>query len=169
MLPEPSPQDYPIHRFTTHRRTVTETDIVNFVNLTGMHAPYFIDMEFLKDNMSGEHRNRFMPGPMIISYAMGLVAPILMSAIAKVLEEHEVGPFAGMTGFEAQMKAGAFPGDTLHVELEAMIKAKTSRGYTLIDMRHVAKNQRGEILADFTEHALFHRAQANNPVSAKHS
>jgi acyl dehydratase len=149
-------QDYPIHRFTTHRRTVTETDIVNFVNLSAMHEPYFIDMEFLKEHMSGAHQNRFMPGPMIASYAMGLVAPILMSVIAKVLAGHEVGTFAGMTSFEVQMKAGVFPGDTLQVELEAWIKSKSSRGYTALDLRHIAKNQHGKIVADLVEHVLFH-------------
>jgi acyl dehydratase len=155
-VPDPTAPEYPVHKFITHRRTVTETDIVNFVNLTAMHEPYFIDMEFLKDNMTGAHRNRFVPGPMIVSYSMGLVAPILMTVIGKVLDGHPVGTFAGMTGFEAQMKAGVFPGDTLQVELEASIKTKTSRGYTVLDMRHIAKNQRGEVVADFVEHALFH-------------
>lgn len=155
-MTEATKPEYPVHKFTTHRRTITETDIVNFVNLVGMHEPFFIDMEFLKENMSGKHQNRFMPGPMIISYSMGLVAPILMTVIATVLKEHPVGPFAGMTGFEAQMKAGVWPGDTLHVELEAYVAKKTSSGYTLMDMRHIAMNQRGEVVADFIEHALFY-------------
>jgi acyl dehydratase len=159
-MSEQDKPEYPIHTFKTHRRTITETDIVNFVNLSGMHEPYFIDMEFLKENMSGAHQNRFMPGPMIASYAMGLVAPILMTVIGKILEGHSVGTFAGMTGFEVQMKAGVFLGDTLHVELEAGIKSKSSRGYTALDLRHITKNQRGEIVADLTEHVLF------NPPSA---
>lgn len=157
-MPDQPKPDYPIHKFTTHRRTVTETDIVNFVNLSAMHEPYFIDMEFLKENMSGAHQNRFMPGPMIASYAMGLVAPMLMSVISKVLEGHPVGTFAGMTGFEVQIKIGVFPGDTLQVELEAGIKSKSSRGYTALDLRHITKNQRGEVVADLTEHVLFHPA-----------
>ena len=77
-----SESDYPVHEFKTHRRTITEVDIVNFVNLTAFHEPYFIDMEFLKDNMTGAHRNRFAPGPMIISYSMGLVSPILMNTFS---------------------------------------------------------------------------------------
>jgi acyl dehydratase len=151
--------EYPIHRFTTHRRTVTETDIVNFVNLAAMHEPYFIDMEFLKQHMSGAHQNRFMPGPMIASYAMGLVAPILTTVIRAVLDGHRVGTFAGMTGFEVQMKAGVFTGDTIQVELEAYIKSKSSRGYTAIDLRHITKNQHGTIVADLIEHVLFHPPQ----------
>lgn len=151
---------YPIHKFTTHRRTITETDIVNFVNLTAMHEPFFIDMEFIKENMSGAHRNRFAPGPMIVSYAMGLVATMLMTVIDKVLEGHAVGPFAGMTGFDTQIKAGVFTGDTIQVELEAGIKAVTSRGYTAVDLRHIVKNQNGIVVAEFIEHVLFHKAEA---------
>lgn len=155
-MSEQAAQEYPVHKFTTHRRTITETDIVNFVNLIGLHEPFFVDMEFLKENMSGAHRNRFAPGPMIISYGMGLVAPILMTSVGKALEGHEVGAFAGMMGLEAQFKGGVFPGDTLHVELEVKIQKKTSRGYTVLDLRHVLLNQRNEVVADFTEHAMYH-------------
>ena len=35
--------------YTTHARTITETDIVTFVNLFGFHEPLFIDMEFAKN------------------------------------------------------------------------------------------------------------------------
>jgi acyl dehydratase len=156
IVSENAKPEYPVHRFITHRRTVTETDIVNFVNLSAMHEPYFIDMEFLKQHMSGAHQNCFMPGPMIASYAMGLVAPILMTVIGTVLDGHRVGKFAGMIGFEVQMKAGVFLGDTLQVELVANIKSKSSRGYTAIDLRHIIKNHHGNIVADLIEHVLFH-------------
>ena len=36
--------------FETKTRTVTEADIVNFVNLFGFHEPLFMDMEFVKNN-----------------------------------------------------------------------------------------------------------------------
>ncbi len=144
-----------VHRFTTHRRTITETDIVTFVNVVGLHEPFFIDMEYIKENMSEEHRERFAPGPMIVSIGMGLVAPIVLGVINKVLEGAEVGPFGGMTGIEARIKGAAYPGDTLHVEGEARVKGKTSRGYTLVDLRHVVKNQKDEVVADFTETILF--------------
>lgn len=28
------------HHFKTHRRTITETDIVTFVNVVGLHEPF---------------------------------------------------------------------------------------------------------------------------------
>ncbi|SFG91136.1 MaoC family dehydratase [Pseudomonas sp. NFACC45] len=156
-MSETNAAEFPTHKFVTHRRTITETDIVNFVNLTGFHEPYFIDMEYLKANMSGAHQNRFAPGPMIISYSMGLVSPILMKVVADVLEGHAVGNFAGMTGLQARIHSAAFPGDTLHVEGEAKIKAISSSGFTILDLLHVTKNQRGEKVVEFTETVLFHR------------
>jgi acyl dehydratase len=60
-----------------------------------------------------------------------------------------------MVGVEARVLAPAFPGDTLRVELEAGIERKTSRGQTLVALRHLLQNQRGELVVDFTEKVLF--------------
>jgi acyl dehydratase len=62
-----------VYRLTSHRRTITETDIVNFVNLVGLHEPPFIDMEFV-GSLPGSHNRRFAPAPLLISLGMGLVA-----------------------------------------------------------------------------------------------
>ena len=63
-----------VYCLTSHRRTITETDIVNFVNLIGLHEPAFIDMEWVKKEMPGIHNKRFAPAPFLISLGMGLVA-----------------------------------------------------------------------------------------------
>ena len=141
--------------FKTHNRTITETDIVTFVNVVGLHEPFFIDMEYIKTHMSGKHRNRFAPGPMIISVGMGLLAPTVAGIIDTVLEGREHGPFGGMTGVEARVKAALFPGDTVHVEGEAWLRPPSSRGYTLMDLRHRVINQHGEVLVEFTETITF--------------
>lgn len=141
--------------FRTHNRTITETDIVTFVNVVGLHEPFFIDMEYIKNKMSGKHRNRFAPGPMIISVGMGLLAPTVAGIIDKVLEGREHGPFGGMTSVDARVKAALFPGDTVHVEGEAWLRPRTSRGYTLMDLRHRVINQHGEVLVEFTETITF--------------
>lgn len=145
----------PVHRFVTHRRTVTEADIVAFVNVVGLHEPFFIDMEYVRTHMSEEHRRRFAPGPMVIALGMGLVAPLVLRVIEKALAGRDAGPFAGMTGLQARLSGAVFPGDTLQVEGEAGAREKTSSGHTLLDLRHVVKNQRGETVADFTETLLF--------------
>ena len=148
--PLPAPQ-----RFKTHRRTVTETDIVTFVNVVGLHEPFFIDMEYIRENMTGSHRSRFAPGPMIISLGMGLLATYVPDIIKQVLEGREVGPFGGMTSLQARLRGALFPGDTIHVEGEARLLPKTSRGYTLMELQHLVINQRGETIVDFTETLTF--------------
>ena len=150
-----APAGAPVVPFRTHNRTITETDIVTFVNVVGLHEPFFIDMEYIDKNMSGKHRNRFAPGPMIISVGMGLLAPTVTGVIDKALEGREHGPFGGMTSVEARVKGALFPGDTIHVEGEAWLRPPTSRGYTLMDLRHRVINQHGEVLVDFTETITF--------------
>jgi acyl dehydratase len=144
-----------VHRFRTARRTVTETDIVNFVNLAALHEPPFVDMEFIKANMPESHWRRFAPAPMIISFGMGLVAPLIAGILDTVLAGELVGFVGGMTGVEARVKAPVYPGDTLQVDVESYIKKKTSRGFILIDLRHIVKNQHDTVVVDFTETVLY--------------
>ena len=141
-------------RLTSHRRTLTETDIVNFVNLVGLHEPPFIDMEWVA-RLPGIHDKRFAPAPLLISLGMGLVATAITDVIAALSERERLGAFHGMVGVEAAVKSPAFPGDTLRVELEAGIDRKTSRGQTIVALRHMLRNQRDELVVDFTERVLF--------------
>jgi acyl dehydratase len=144
-----------MYRLTSHRRTITETDIVNFVNLIGLHEPPFIDMEWVKKAMPGSHNKRFAPAPFLISLGMGLVATRITSLIDEMAEKENFGPFHGMVGLEAAVKSPAFPGDTLRVDVEASVNRKTRKGQTLVDLTHVLKNQRDEIVVIFTEKLLF--------------
>ena len=146
-----------IYRFKSARRTITETDIVNFINLVGLHEPIFDDMEFIKTFMPPSHQKRFAPAPYLISLGIGLFAPIASESIMKIIKEEEVhvGPVAGMAGIEARIKAPAYPGDTLMVEVEGSVYGKTSKGHTLIDLRHILKNQNDDVIVDFTEKVIF--------------
>ena len=144
-----------VYCLTSHRRTLTETDIVNFVNLVGLHEPPFIDMEWVAAKMPGIHTQRFAPAPLLISLGMGLVSTAVMQVVAAISEAEKLGPFHGMVGVEAKVKRPAFPGDTLHVDLEARVDRRTRRGQTLVDLRHVLGNQRDEAVVDFTEKVIF--------------
>jgi acyl dehydratase len=148
-----------MYHLTSHRRTITETDIVNFVNLVGLHEPPFIDMEWVKKTMPGIHDKRFAPAPFLISLGMGLVATSVTKLIAAMAEKENLGRFHGMVGLEAAVESPAFPGDTLSVDLEAVVDRKTTRGQTLVDLTHVLKNQRDEIVVTFTEKLLFDPAR----------
>jgi acyl dehydratase len=143
-----------VYHSTSHRRTLTETDIVNFVNLVGLHEPPFIDMEYVA-RMPGIHDKRFAPAPLLISLGMGLMASSIMEVTGAIAEREKLGPFHGMVGVEAKVKTPAFPGDTLWVELRAGVDRKTSRGQTIVALQHLLKNQRDELVVDFTERILF--------------
>ena len=151
----PDNDSSPVIHFRSHRRTITETDIVTFVNVVGLHEPFFIDMDYIRDNMAEGHRTRFAPGPMIMSVGMGLVATQIQDVFKRALEGAGAGTFGGMTGVQLRLHAALFPGDTIYVDGECRRKPKTSRGYTLLDIRHLVKNQRDELLAEFTETVLF--------------
>jgi len=147
-----------VYRVTSHRRTITETDIVNFVNLVGLHEPPFIDMEWV-EKMPGIHNKRFAPAPLLISMGMGLVATSIMEVVDAVTARQGLGRFHGMVGVEAAVKSPAFPGDTLSVELEARVERRTKRGQTLVALQHVVNNQRDEVVLIFTERVVFDPAE----------
>ena len=147
-----------VYRVTSHRRTITETDIVNFVNLVGLHEPPFIDMEWV-EKMPGIHNKRFAPAPLLISLGMGLVATSIMEVVDTITAREGLGRFHGMVGVEAAVKSPAFPGDTLSVELEARVDRRTKRGQTLVALEHVVNNQRDEIVLIFTEKVVFDPAE----------
>ena len=147
-----------VYRVTSHRRTITETDIVNFVNLVGLHEPPFIDMEWV-EKMPGIHNKRFAPAPLLISLGMGLVATSIMEVVEAITAREGLGRFHGMVGVEAAVKSPAFPGDTLSVELEARVDRRTKRGQTLVALQHVVNNQRDEIVVIFTERVVFDPAE----------
>jgi acyl dehydratase len=144
------------YKFHTHARTITETDIVNFVNLISLHEPFFIDMEFINKNMQGRNKERFAPGVMLISLGQGLVSTQMMSIVDHVAEDHTLGKFAGMTGIDSKIKGSVFVGDTVHVEGEAKITRITSKGMAVMDIVHHLLNQKGEDVCEFTETVLFH-------------
>ena len=142
---EKNDQGKTAYRLTSHKRTLSETDIVNFVNLIGLHEPPFIDMEYVKNEMPGLHNKRFAPAPLLISLGMGLVATRIMEVVNAMTETENLGKFHGMVGVEAMVKNPAFAGDTLWVDLEALVDRKTSSGQTLVDLKHAVKNQHDQI------------------------
>jgi acyl dehydratase len=147
-----------VYCLSSHRRTLTETDIVNFVNLVGLHEPPFIDMEWVQKRMPGQHKQRFAPAPLLVSLGMGLVATTVSEVVNAIAADAGMGPFHGMVGLEAKVRAPVFPGDTLRVELEGRVDRKTRRGQTLVDLKHRLLNQRDEEVVVFTEKLLFEPA-----------
>ena len=101
-----------VYRVASHRRTITETDIVNFVNLVGLHEPPFIDMEWV-EQMPGIHNRRFAPAPLLISLGMGLVATSIMEVVEAITAREGLGRFSG----QYRRLFGELPSQTRRSEL----------------------------------------------------
>lgn len=113
-------EDLPVGRkFQTIGRTVTEADIVNFVNATGMTEVLFTDLEFLREE--SDIKGRVAPGALGYTFAEGLLVHATM--------QHTGFAFLEMN---LKVEAPVFAGDTLHVEVEVtearLSKSRPGRG-----------------------------------------
>ena len=107
-------EDLPLGRkFQTIGRTITEVDIVNYVNCTGMTEVLFTDAEFRARESA--IKGRFAPAMLAYALAEGLLAQSTM--------QHTALAFLNM---ELNVQNPVFAGDTLHVEVE-VIEARLSR------------------------------------------
>jgi acyl dehydratase len=133
-------EDMPAGRtFKTIGRTVTETDIVNFVNTTGMVEVLFTNMEFLRED--SDIKGRVAPGALAYCIAERLLVQSTM--------QHTGYAFLGM---ELEIKSPVFAGDTIHVECE-VVEARLSRsrpGRGLVRTRNKIVKQDGTIALIYT-------------------
>jgi acyl dehydratase len=123
-------EDLPVGRqFKTIGRTVTDADITNFVNCTGMVEVLFTNTEFLAHE--SDIKGRPAPGALVYSFAEGLLVQSVM--------QHTGLAFLHM---ELSVESPVVAGDTIHAECE-VIEARRSKsrpGRGLVRSRvHVVK------------------------------
>lgn len=70
-------------RFRTFRRTITETDLVNFISTTGMLEAIFIDAEFEGAAMSG----RPVPGALTYAVIEGFILQTMIQGTGLAMLE----------------------------------------------------------------------------------
>jgi acyl dehydratase len=133
-------EDLPVgRRFKTIGRTVTEADITNFVNCTGMVEVLFTNLEFLKEE--SDIKGRPAPGALVYAFAEGLLTQSTM--------QHTGFAFLHM---ELDVKGPVLAGDTIHVECE-VVEARLSKsrpGRGLVRTRNQIVNQRDEVVQIYT-------------------
>lgn len=133
-------EDLPVgRRFRTVGRTVTEADIVNFINCTGMTEVMFTDMEFLAKH--SDIKGRVAPGALAYAFAEGLLIQATM--------QHTGYAFLNM---ELDIKAPVLAGDTIHAECE-VIEARRSAsrpGRGLVRTRNHVVKQDGTVALVYT-------------------
>jgi acyl dehydratase len=123
--------------FKTLGRTVSETDIVNFVNLAGFTEPLFMDMEYVA--RESVFKGRVAPGVLTFALSEGLV---MQTGLI-----HGTG--MAYLGSEIRIAAPVLAGDTLTVNIEITDKRETKKSDRgIVTYRHVVTNQRGETVLE---------------------
>jgi acyl dehydratase len=136
-----------VHR--TLARTVSETDIVNFVNQCGFTEPLFMDMEYVKrESVFGR---RAAPGALTFSLSEGLV---MQTGLIH-------GTAMAWLGGELRVVAPVLEGDTIRVEIEVADKRQTKKADRgIVTYRHRVLNQRDEVVLEATIQRMIKREGA---------
>jgi acyl dehydratase len=132
--------DLPLgRRFRTVGRTITETDIVLFVNTIGMTEVLFTNYEFIRNE--SPTKGRVSPGSLVFCIAEGLLTQSTMQGVGLA--------FLNMT---LDIKGPTFAGDTIHVECEVIeSRASNSRpGCGLVRTRNRVVKQDGSVVMEYT-------------------
>ena len=121
-------------RFRTHRRTISESDVANFINLTWLTEELFA----VTDDSQRALKGRPVPGALVYSFAEGLLLPTMQDT--------------GLAFLNATLdiKGPTSVGDTIYVEsevLEARLTSKGDRG--LVRFANRVINQRGEAVLEY--------------------
>jgi acyl dehydratase len=99
-------------RFRTHRRTIADSDLANFINLTWLTEELFA----VADDSGRAIKGRPVPGALVYAFAEGLLLPTMQDT--------------GLAFLNATLdvKGPTVVGDTLHVEAEVVEARLTSKG-----------------------------------------
>lgn len=117
-------------RFRTVGRTLTETDLVNFVSLSWLTEELFTNTED-RENMA--IAGRVVPGALVYACAEGLLLPMIQ------------GTGLAFLNATLDVKGPTFVGDTIHVEVRVSEVRATSKGNRgLVRTDNEVVNQRGE-------------------------
>ncbi len=125
-------------RFRTFGRTITETDIVNFVSSAGMLESLFLDAEYRAAHAAIEGR----PAPAALIYAL---------AEGLVLNATGQGTGLAFLHMELNVEGPVMQGDTIHVEIEVTeLRPAKKHNRGLVRTRNRIVNQRGETVITYT-------------------
>jgi acyl dehydratase len=133
-------EDLPLgRRFRTIGRTITETDLVNFIGVTGMTEVLFSNTEFLRQE--SDITQRVVPAALVYAFAEGLLVHATM--------QHTGFAFLHM---ELDVNGPTFAGDTIHVECEVVesrrSNSRPNRG--LVRTRNRVVKQDGKVALTYT-------------------
>ena len=125
-------------RFRTHRRTIAESDLANFINLTWLTEELFAVVETVEDDANRAIKGRPVPGALVYSFAEGLLLPTMQDTGLAFLNA------------TVDLKGPTVVGDTIYVDsgvVEARLTSKGDRG--LVRFANKVINQRGESVLEY--------------------
>ena len=129
-------------RFRTHRRTIAESDLAGFVNLTWLTEELFT----VEDDASRAIKGRAVPAALVYSFAEGLLLPTMQDT--------------GLAFLNATLdvKGPTLVGDTIHVEAEVIEHRLTSKGDRgLARFANKVINQHGDTVLEYNPLRLLKR------------
>src|SRR6476646_4531948 len=129
-------------RFRTHRRTIGESDLAQFVNVTWLTEELFT----VGDEAGRAIRGRAVPAALVYAFAEGLLLPTMQDT--------------GLAFLNASLdvKAPSVVGDTIHVEAEVTGARPTSKGDRgLVRFANKLVNQDGQAVLEYNPLRLLKR------------
>jgi acyl dehydratase len=129
-------------RFRTHRRTIGESDLAQFVNVTWLTEELFT----VGDDGGRAIKGRAVPAALVYAFAEGLLLPTMQDT--------------GLAFLNASLdvKKPTLLGDTIHVEAEVIEHRLTSKGDRgLVRFANRVVNQRNETVLEYNPLRLLKR------------
>lgn len=134
-------------KFRTHKRTLTETDLVNFINGTGMLESIFIDTTY-----QGAMTGRPIPAALTLSIIEGFLLQSVIQGVGLAMLELAMKPVAPVR-----------VGDTIWAVMEVTALRPTSKNNRAIVSSAVTVfNQNGDTVLTYE----VTRMQAGDPAKA---
>ena len=119
-------------RSVTFGRTITETDIVNFISCTGMLELLFTNEVYRQTESA--IKGRLVPGALVFSMAEGLT---ILGTIQ--------GTGMAFLGMDLEIKGPTLAGDTIHVEIEVTeVRESSKGGRGIVRTCNTVINQKGQ-------------------------
>ena len=129
-------------RFRTHRRTIGEADLAQFVNVTWLTEELFT----VADDAGRAIKGRAVPAALVYAFAEGLLLPTMQDT--------------GLAFLNATLdvKAPVLVGETIHVEAEVIEHRLTSKGDRgLVRFANKVINQSGRPVLEYNPLRLLKR------------
>lgn len=134
-------------KFRTFRRTVTETDLVNFISVTGM-----LEVPFVDATHHGAVSGRMVPAALTYGLIEGFIFQTLLQGVGLALLSVSI-----------EAKAPVRVGDTIWATIETNAIRPTSKGNrAIVDATVTVYNQSDEVVLTY----LVKRMLAGDPAKA---